>query len=328
MVAIRESINSVKEIKRLVGFPGERIRIDEGDIWVNDSRLQKSLALALRQSVLVEAWERSVHNHEPRFGAWTCNDETFQGALPNASIVRFAYRNGGFIDNRLASNAHDSHQIVPVNDVGIAIEWGPELGAGELECVLRTPQTECKASVLWEVGGIRICTDRHSKMLSVKDVSLSRNETGGHWLIVCHVDGNLIVGDADQEWHRELCLPTPRLTNVGGSQEGDREKSKQEPPQSPVELRWRGESRTVRSLLVFRDLHYRGAHDAPEQTWEPANGIVVLGDNISTSTDSRDRWPGRLRMNAVKGVVVESQNPVEELLKQRLRASESSESSR
>ena len=53
-------------------------------------------------------------------------------------------------------------------------------------------------------------------------------------------------------------------------------------------------------------------------------GIVVLGDNVSASTDSRDRWSSRLRASAVKGVVLESANPLEELLKQRWRTSDGS----
>jgi hypothetical protein len=68
--------------------------------------------------------------------------------------------------------------------------------------------------------------------------------------------------------------------------------------------------------LLFRDLEWRGVNDAAFQIWEKEAGIVLLGDNISCSSDSRDRWPERPAMTVIKGVVMQPENPIECLLRQ------------
>jgi hypothetical protein len=71
--------------------------------------------------------------------------------------------------------------------------------------------------------------------------------------------------------------------------------------------------------IVFRDLVYRGYGDANEETISAGPGYVVLGDNISISKDSRGPTGNSERWDAsrIRGVVLPTSNPLDNLLRQR-----------
>lgn len=73
----------------------------------------------------------------------------------------------------------------------------------------------------------------------------------------------------------------------------------------------------MENVLVFRDIFYLGQLDSPIQEWDVEDGMVLLGDNVSASTDSRDRWPVRPNLSIIKGIVIEPNNPIENLVQQR-----------
>jgi hypothetical protein len=83
-----------------------------------------------------------------------------------------------------------------------------------------------------------------------------------------------------------------------------------------IQIEMGDDSSVYERLLVFSDIEWRGVLDSSAQVWPSESGIVVLGDNVSASSDSRDRWDVRPGWNAVKGVVIESRNPIESLLHQ------------
>ena len=85
----------------------------------------------------------------------------------------------------------------------------------------------------------------------------------------------------------------------------------------PIEITAVSGSLAIDQMLVFRDIHYRGAGDSETQSWEPGDRIVVLGDNVSASSDSRDRWPDGLPTNSARGVLIQTGSPIEVLLRQR-----------
>jgi hypothetical protein len=90
-----------------------------------------------------------------------------------------------------------------------------------------------------------------------------------------------------------------------------------EQEQSPISVECRFGRMMIEQRLVFRDIHYRGAADSPTQTIEAGNGVVVLGDNVSLSNDSRQRWEDDLGLDTIKGIVLKQREGLQGLLWQR-----------
>ena len=120
------------------------------------------------------------------------------------------------------------------------------------------------------------------------------------------VDGQLIVGSQDEEWLRTK-LPSPIE-----EMEGDETVF-----QAPIAIEINSGSLAVDQLLVFRDIYYRGQGDTDSHSWGSGEHLVVLGDNVSASSDSRDRWSDGLSPSSIKGVVLQTESPMEVLLRQR-----------
>ena len=307
VVVFQDTPNSPREIKRIVGFPGERIAIENGDLFVNGERYCKTMNQTLLQSILVEGC--NVLHGERKLDANSLEDRAF--------LIQT--RSEGCVDNRLGSNAHDSHRIVPVEDFGVAIQLagtGPSagtdpLGTGPLgtgpmqhwiiECTLNSALRSQWVAIALGPEGFTIESGGKKT-----DVPLKTGSTDSPWIVITMVDGFLLVGTPTTEWMR-IPLET-RDANVEAKDWNCR---------SVVGIECKSGVLRVENVLVFRDIFYLGHLDAPTQEWDAEDGIVLLGDNVSASTDSRDRWPVRPNLSIIKGIVIEPDNPIENLVQQR-----------
>ena len=307
IVVFQESVSGKREVKRVVGFAGEHVSIVGGDVLVNGERWSKALQQTLRQSILVHAWDPSnalgrPKNSVQQDAGWKAARGHFQGEL-NAELgeLTFSTRSNGAIDNQLPLNAHDSHAIKLVHDFGFALQITQPDEVWSLDCNFCSPTSRPKVTVALTKRTITI-----TSMEQVAKKELVQTENQSIWLVVAMVDGELIVGSQDEEWLRT------RLPKVSVDVE-----SAIQVTRPPIVLSVPTGRLVVDQLLVFRDIYYRGQLDSETQTWEPGDHVVVLGDNVSASSDSRDRWPDGLPTNAVKGIVLQTENPMECLLKQR-----------
>ena len=277
VVVLQTGADSTKEIKRLVGMPNEHLSIQEGELFVNGELYSKSLDDALRQAILVH----SVGKTEPQ---------------PQQTVWDLS------IDNQLACNAHDSHSIIVARDIGVALQIDPQVARWDALVTMDTASRN-HASVQVQVA---IKKSDNSISLDIEDQSrtlqLDQLEALGNWIIVYHVDGFLLVGDEHHEWLRQAIQPTD---------DTDRNRDT-----ARIQVEFGDAPNPYERLLVFRDIEWRGVLDSSSQEWPSEPGIVVLGDNVSASSDSRDRWTARPGLDAVKGVVIEPRNPIESLLHQ------------
>ncbi len=330
VVVFEESIGSLREIKRIVGFPMEQIAIDRGDILVDDVKWSKSLEQSLRQAILVHAWDGAALIAQAKVaeqksggtanrgaasrstGGWSYGGLPFTGLLrasggqgasmASAAELTFDSPIPPFLDNRLAVNAHDSHAIVHVKDFGFAFQPKHFQGDWGIRCRFWCEANESQVELRWSGASLAIQGEKESVNVEINP----RNEKA-LWIIVAMIDDFLVVGDQDEEWMR-IALPE----SEAGMQ--------RIPPVArtvPIAIGALSGELSLDQLLVFRDIHYRGQGDSSSQTWLPSPGVVVLGDNVSMSSDSRDRWLEGLRPNAIRGVVLQQGSPMETLLRQR-----------
>ncbi len=313
VVVIQESREAPKEIKRLVGFAFEHIAIDRGDLYVNQDRWCKTLEQSLRQSILLNAWERSSRlEQNGRYaranGQWQTDGEEFHGILSsNASSestprkLTFGNDLQGGINNQLAVNAHDSHTVISVQDFGFALQLSRPENAWGIECTFQSPLGRPNLSM--ELDG-SFLTIKAGGQVAIAELFPKQDKSV--WIVVAMIDGHLVAGNQDEEWLRtKLPLLDTELTK---SESGLK---------APIEVTAISGSLAIDQLIAFRDVFYRGNGDSDVQSWAPGEQLVVLGDNVSVSSDSRDRWPDGLPTNSVKGVVFQKESPMEVLLRQR-----------
>ena len=316
IVVLQEPREAKREVKRIVGFAFEQIAIDGGDLFVNGERWCKPLEQSLRQSVLLNAWERPIPNSQRgratgQNGGWRIEGEEFEGVLSASNshhqsvefpkTLSFGYLSPRWIDNRLALNAHDSHVVVPVNDFGIAFQLSRPDNSWKLKCTLCSPISRPAINMELDGGKLTLITEGLTA-----NVELTLGDAQATWFVIAMVDGQLIVGSQDEEWLRTtLTRPTEEIELDDMS------------AQSPIEIEINSGNFAVDQLLVFRDVFYRGHGDSESQSLGSGEQLVVLGDNVSASSDSRDRWPNGMSPNALKGVVLQIESPMEVLLRQR-----------
>ncbi|MEQ1825752.1 MAG: S26 family signal peptidase [Pirellula sp.] len=324
LVVVRESSNAVREIKRIVGFPGEQVAIEEGDLWIDGNRFAKTLTQCLRQAILISAWQRDTPDPAINLGAWKRNGGLLQGGTVRDESLQFCLNSGGQIDNQLVRNAHDTHRVINASDIGLAIQFEQIPESGKLSFSLNTLHSQETIGFEFNREQFFVVSERastkieRSGVLSGGDKQTNENT----WLVVAIVDGALLVGTPYGEFVRESLPPSIQGLTPDGLQSASISSTSSSDQQAserlgPIEIRVDNGEFRFESILVFRDIVYRGNQDSASQIWESANGIVVLGDNVSTSSDSRDRWPVRPKITSVRGVIVESGNAIEDLLKQR-----------
>lgn len=313
VVVFQESHDAPTEIKRLVGFAFEHIAIDGGDLYINQDRWCKTLEQSLRQAILLNAWEgASRFKQKGRYaranGQWKSDCEEFHGVLSSIPSAESSSRKITFtndlrsgIDNQLAMNAHDSHAVIPVHDFGFALQLSRPENSWRIECSFNSPLS--RPNISMESDG-RFLTIQAGAQIA--NAELLPRQDKSVWIVIAMIDGHLVAGSQDVEWLRTT-LPLDD-TDITKKEYGVK---------APIEVTAISGSLAIDQLIVFRDIFYRGNGDSDDQSWATGEQLVVLGDNVSASSDSRARWPDGLPTHSAKGVVLQSESPMEVLLRQR-----------
>jgi hypothetical protein len=277
------------QIKRVVGLPGETIRIDQGRIYADGKEVLPTLIEFMHQAVLMANWELGSKYPASKYPAKTLPEFLSWVAAP--------------IDNELPINAHDSHQRIAVRDIGIALRVAQPQSNWNLKLQLRHGDQKIPIELSCYEKNAQVTLTTADSQKDSGSLQAPSAQIGSipswqpTWINLVVLSGRLIVLDERQErWSVAL----------GPMQEG---------------LGWTGMSLVepqglIDRCMIYRGLHYRGVRDTQEQEFAAAEGWIVLGDNGSISEDSRYWDQPRVVRDALRGILEPPATLMEGLVKQ------------
>jgi signal peptidase I len=289
-------------IKRLVGLPGERVEIRDGDIYIDDRLTRKTLAQfkALRVPVFDNNYPPQPDGGRSRWHT-TSSPHPLSGTelrLDALDTCRWlVYRH----------TLVDSAQSRPIRDeYGYNGNWGT--GAAVHDFMM-----ECCIDIHQGDGDVRLGVyDGRDAVLATLAVGNREGVTLGRALGPWNADMEPILRGMPYRqnpdfalqpgrcYHVELAFVDRRVTLAVDGREPFAafdlpEVAGREPVSSPVLLGARGVGVVVRDFKLYRDVHYtqngRNGVGGRAVRLGPAE-YFVLGDNSPQSDDSRF-WPDR-----------------------------------
>lgn len=311
LLVLKDSEDAESEVKRLVAFPGESLRIWDGDLWIQNRRWTSSLDESLKRAVLL-SYDSAQADAAVQSGTWQgfSSDRAFPTHRLSASsglepegvaTIAFVPLQSSLISNEFLRNAHEKIAPIPVNDVGLALQIGSTSIEWQLVIRMRSAKYEQNVTFDWADGSLSI--NVLDQEFSIPFLVNQENS----WLMIYLCDGYCMIGNAREE--------IARIALEGLDPEGDLLTI--EETTEPIRIECKLGSIEIPQKLVFRDVHYRGYLDASEQVIDSSGGYIVLGDNVSLSIDSRQRWSSGIKWSSIRGIIVEQRTGLEHLISQR-----------
>jgi signal peptidase I len=302
-------------VKRVIGLPGEIIRIIDGDIYANDLLVRKNLAEVQETREVVfdmafvpktqgwnSRWLVEPPENDPRLPLTTpkpvveAESNVVRGgtlildasdpAHPSAAI---RYRHWNLDERKVepirAWSSYDGvprlfHQLPPVHDFSFVCEI--EVVSALPEAVFACDLFDGADTVQAEVsigspasGLITLTHDRHGGLASARGFSLETHNT--YRLEFAFVDRRVSLAIDGK-----TVLPPVDLPAIFSRAEVS----------SPVQLKARGCRLAIRNFTLYRDIYYTqfGEHGTQDPAVLSVHEFFVLGDNSGNSQDSR-KWP-------------------------------------
>jgi signal peptidase I len=292
-----------RQIKRLVGFPGESIRISDGDLFVNGHRHQKSSDDFYRSAIHVSDWPEAVE--------FTRNptDRSSHIAFQSTSLwprtSAQSQRNPSPILDELPINAEEPFEFTPVHDIGLVFEFQS-----------KTKVNAAMTIGIWSRGFMRsvdiqfgdhhcVATPSSNEKKNLRAMDCYVQQAGDlsenlNRILVAVVDARMLVACFDQkdrvvnsaEWDLHECLDL-----------SDRFVDAQASAVRPIVISVRHETPQMNSVSVVHDTHYRGPRGEYDFALPVVNAMHVLGDNVSISNDSRSGLSSGIVRNRITGRV-------------------------
>ncbi len=283
LAVIRTPDEQLGQVKRVVGLPNEQVSIQSGRIYINGNPVLPSPTAFLRQAIVVAKWPTPPSINSPA---------SFLNSIKYPLL------------NDLKTNAHDSHQLIPALDAGIALK----LRTNELSWNLHLTMHIDDQEVPIEVSTYERTTTIHAGSLSIATLPKNWNL---EWLNFLVLGDTFVILDANQELGR-----MPLETFV----ESHRRNSTQ---LNASRVRWTNvptidPTNLLQQIILYRGRIYRGENDSESQIFPASEGWIVLGDNVSISEDSRS-FPSdqtRILKQHLQGVVLEPESLMYNLLQQ------------
>ncbi len=319
-----------KAVKRVVGLPGETIEIRRGDLFVDGRILRKPLPVQQQLSVLVHDDRfrpSATADLPPRWQSAGLPDDTsgwsrqptgyaFSPSTPaitrpageatgEAHVDWLTYRNWRCFSSPLERTA-----TTPVFDhYGYNQNTSRELHAVTdlwLSCRL-TWQREGVVRLRVQDDGDRFVVEISRRQ---QQASLRRNDAVvGNFPCRLPATGHLQFGICDRQVflvagaRKVFCEPFER---AGGSRLDRASAAVPPAPEDRLAIGGAGGRLQVEELKVFRDVYYLGPfqQDRPWQVRVAPDSVLVLGDNVPVSRDSRNWRTASLPRKSLLGRVL------------------------
>ncbi len=275
-------------LKRVVGLPGDSVRIQRGDIWINKTLLSKKfeqqkstrILLAKESAEVDSAWEANQADWRRTNGNWHFQSLSTMAKddLPARLVFKLP------LNDDLPQNHAISRAVHGVTDVMI-------------ECrVTRKPGTILN----FKIGGTEFILSATSAGLNQGQVLtiLTANGTESSFALQNKETIDLICTTFDGE--AKVIIQGELIGSLAVDSASSALNAS-----TIVEIEANGGQATIEELSVWRDVYYEDFNQLDGDTWQLGpDEWFVLGDNPPVSQDSRN-WaaPAGVPSRSIIGVV-------------------------
>jgi signal peptidase I len=294
LVVYQSDSKGDREVKRVVGLPGETVSIEQGRIVIDGHTPIRTPTQFMDQAILIEHW--SIRDDMP--------------------IAHWLTSITSPLRNDLTINPHDSHSLIPCADFGISLRVAAPSPSANLHLQLNTLEGHVPVD-------IAIDNDEPTFEVQHQTITDAESRTGWkpQWLHLMVFDGYLVISDEQGTIvSRSMAsrIDTPRVETEDATDPDARRETPANTHEPLIQFVAGEESVRFDLGLVYRGRVYRGFGDMPSQLFPNGEGYVVLGDNVSISQDSRGAGASSSRVprDHVLGILRLDHSSIELLLRQ------------
>lgn len=271
-------------VKRVVGMPGEELKIEYGDLWTRGGPDAEWSLLRRPPSVQAEMWKK-LDVDEPNRSSWSVISGGRDWRLTGREVsaggdgrVRFRDEAGPVLD-RYTDGYPDSLRGDISARGGQQHAVGDLRVTGEIRCLIGTEQvtielTEGARTYAFHLPG----PAANAQAAPGIEVRADENteQRAEAWRLPADRTVRFAVQNLDDELRLELDGEVVLTMDVPPAED----------QKAYVTVALRGEGAKLSDLQVFRDTYYLAARNGEFEI--PDGNYVMLGDNTQDSADSRD----------------------------------------